>query len=70
MQAHIRPVVSGKSRCNVKFGAKISVSVTGDGFTFLDRQSFEPYNEGEYLQAQVFVYRLRHGHYPAVVCAD
>ena len=30
VQAHIRPIVRGKSRCNVEFGAKISISVTGD----------------------------------------
>jgi IS5 family transposase len=45
-QAHIRPIVRGKARCSVEFGAKISISVTGDGFTFLDRLSFDPYNEG------------------------
>jgi hypothetical protein len=69
-QSHIRPIVRGKSRCNVEFGAKISISVTGEGFTFLDRLSYDPYNEGEDLKAQVLAYRRRHGHYPAVVCAD
>jgi hypothetical protein len=39
-QAHIRPIVRGKARSNVEFGAKISISVTGDGFTFLDRLSW------------------------------
>lgn len=42
VQAHIRPIVRGKARCNVEFGAKISISVTGDGFTFLDRLSYDP----------------------------
>jgi IS5 family transposase len=51
-QAHIRPIVRGKARCNVEFGAKISISVTGECFTFLDRLSFDPYNEGEDLKAQ------------------
>jgi hypothetical protein len=69
-QAHIRPIVRGKARCNVEFGAKISISVTGEGFTFLDRLSFDPYNEGEDLKAQVKAYRRRHGHYPKVICAD
>jgi hypothetical protein len=69
-QAHIRPIVRGKARCNVEFGAKISISVTGDGFTFLDRLSYDPYNEGEDLKAQAMTYRRRHGHYPAVICAD
>ena len=69
-QAHIRPIVRGKARCNVEFGAKISISVTGDGFTFLDRLSYDPYNEGEDLKAQARAYRRRHGHYPEVICAD
>ncbi|MCP9826499.1 IS5 family transposase [Synechococcus sp. EJ6-Ellesmere] len=69
-QAHIRPIVRGKARCNVEFGAKISISVTGEGFTFLDRLSYNPYNEGEDLKAQAIAYRRRHGHYPKVICAD
>jgi len=69
-QAHIRPIVRGKARCNVEFGAKISISVTGEGFTFLDRLSYDPYNEGEGLKTQAMAYRRRHGHYPEVICAD
>jgi hypothetical protein len=69
-QAHIRPIVRGKARCNVEFGAKISISVTGEGFTFLDRLSYSTYNEGEDLKAQAIAYRRRHGHYPKVICAD
>ncbi len=60
----------GKVRCNVEFGAKISISVTGDGFAFLDRLSHDPYNEGEDLKDQARAYRRRHGHYPEVICAD
>ena len=69
-QPHVRPIVRGKSRCNVEFGAKISISVTGDGFTFLDRLSFDSYNEGEDLKVQAMAFRRRHGHYPEVICAD
>jgi len=69
-QAPIRPIVRGKARCNVEFGAKISISVTGDGFAFLDRLSHDPYNEGEGLKAQARAYRRRHGHYPEAICAD
>jgi hypothetical protein len=69
-QAHIRPIVRGKARCNVEFGSKISISVTGEGFTFLDRLSYDPYNEGEDLKGQAISYRRRHGHYPKVICAD
>lgn len=69
-QSHIRPIVRGKARCNVEFGTKISISVTGEGLTFLDRLSYDPYNEGEDLKAQAMAYRRRHGHYPEVICAD
>lgn len=69
-QAHVRPIVRGKARSNVEFGAKISISVTGDGLTFLDRLSFNPYNEGEDLRAQALAYRRRYGCYPEVICAD
>jgi IS5 family transposase len=62
--------VRGKARCNVEFGAKISISVTGEGFTFLDRASFDPYNEGEDLKSQAMAYLRCHGHYPEVICAD
>lgn len=69
-QAHIRPIGREKARCNVEFGAKISISVTGEGFTFVDRLSYGPYNEGKDLKAQAMAYRRRHGHYPEVICAD
>jgi IS5 family transposase len=69
-QAHIRPIVRGKARSNVESGAKISISVNGDGFTFLDRLSYDPYNEGEDLKAQARAFRRRHGHHPKVICAD
>jgi IS5 family transposase len=69
-QANIRPIIRGKARCNIEFGAKISISVTGEGFTFLDRLSYNPYNEGEDLKAQAIAYHRRHGHYPGVICAD
>jgi IS5 family transposase len=61
-QAEISPIVRGRARCNTEFGAKISISVTGDGFTDLDRLSFNPYHEGEDLKAQALAYRRRHGH--------
>lgn len=69
-QARIRPIVRGKARCNVEFGAKISISVTGDGFAFLDRLTFDHYNEEEDLNSQARAYRRRHGRCPKVICAD
>jgi IS5 family transposase len=69
-QAHIRLILRGKARCNVEFGVKILISVTGEGFTFLDRLSYDPYNEREDLKAQAIAYWRRHGQYPKVTCAD
>jgi hypothetical protein len=69
-QAQIRPIVRGKARSNVEFGAKISISVTGDGFAFLDRLSYDPYNEGDDLKVQARAYLRRYCHYPNVICAD
>jgi transposase, IS5 family len=69
-QPHLRPIVRGKARSSVEFGAKVSISVTGEGFAFLDRLSWDPYNEGEDLKAQVQAYKRRQGCYPKVVCAD
>ena len=59
-----------KTRSNVEFGAKISIFVTGDGFTFLDPLSFNSYNEGEDLRAQALAYRRQYGCYPKVICTD
>ena len=44
--------------------------MTGDGFTFLDWLSHNPYNEGEDLKAQAIACRRRHGRYLEVICAD
>lgn len=69
-QPHLRSIVRGKARSNVESGAKVSISVTGGGFAFLDRLSWDPYNEGEDHKAQVQAYRGRYGYFPKVVCAD
>ena len=42
---HVRPIVRGKAAANVEFGAKISVSVI-EGKSYLDRLSWDAYNEG------------------------
>lgn len=68
-QPHIRPIVRGKSGKEVEFGAKISVSLV-DGYSYLDRVSWDAYNEGTDLIAQLKSYRNRFGHYPEWVSAD
>jgi len=69
VQTHARPIVRGKARSAVEFGAKISVSVQ-NGFPFLHRINWSPYNEGEDLIAQAEKYKLDTGSYPERICAD
>ncbi len=68
-QPHIRPIVRGKAGRSTEFGAKISAAVV-DGFAYLDRVSFDSYNEAEDLPIQVEKYKKRYGKYPARVLAD
>jgi hypothetical protein len=69
VQRHVRPIVRGKARAAVEFGAKISVSVR-NGFAFLHRISWDPYNEAEDLIPQAKKYKQEYGCYPERICAD
>ena len=69
VQSQVRPMVRGKARAAVEFGAKISVSVR-NGFAFLHRISWDPYNEAEGLIAQAKKYKQEYGCYPERICAD
>ena len=68
-QPYIRPIVRGKTKAPVEFGVKLDISVV-EGFVRLEKQSFDAYNEGEYLQETIERYRSRTGYYPARVLAD
>ncbi len=68
-QPHLRPIVRGKARTNVEFGNKILTSVV-NGYSFVEKMSFESYNEGTFLQDVVESYRSRLGYYPKAVMAD
>jgi len=68
-QPHIRPIVRGKAKSNVEFGAKVSVSLI-DGFSFVDRISWDSYNESGDLIEQIKNYYARFGFYPESVHAD
>lgn len=68
-QPHVRPIVRGKARSNVEFGAKISASLV-NGFSFVDRISWDNYNESGDLESQIEGYRKRFGFYPKSVHAD
>jgi IS5 family transposase len=61
--------VRGKAGIPVEFGAKISVSLVG-GYTFIDRMSWDNFNESGELIEQIESYRQRFGYYPESVHAD
>jgi IS5 family transposase len=66
---HVRPIVRGKASADVEFGAKLSVSVI-KGKSYLDRISWDAYNESCDLQKQVESFKVRTGSYPESVHAD
>ena len=68
-QPYVRPIVRGKSKNNVEFGAKISASLV-DGNVFLDHLSWDAFNESTDLIPQVERYKDRFGFYPEEVIAD
>lgn len=68
-QPHIRPIVRGKAKSKVEFGAKVSVSLV-DGFSFVDRIDWDNYNESGDLIEQIKKYHKRFGFYPESAHAD
>jgi transposase, IS5 family len=68
-QPHIRPIVRGKAKSNVEFGAKVSLSLV-DGFSFVDKINWDNYNESVDLKDQIENYCKRFGFYPESVHAD
>lgn len=69
-QPYIRPIVRGKSKAPVEFGAKLDMSIDEKGIARLERLSFDPYNEGDVLIGAIENYRKRTGRYPERVLVD
>ena len=69
-QPYVRPIVRGKQSKPVEFGAKLSVSLDGQGLARVDYLRWNAFHEGLDLQAQVEDYRRRYGVYPKKVLAD
>jgi hypothetical protein len=69
-QPYVRPIIRGKLDKPVEFGAKLSVSLTGDGVACVDHLRWDAFHEGGDLKSQVEAYRTRHGHYPEAVLGD
>ena len=69
-QPYVRPIIRGKQDKPVEFGAKLSVSLTGEGLACVDHLRWDAFHEGQDLQSQVEAYRARYGVYPEVVLGD
>lgn len=69
-QPWIRPIVRGKVKTLVEFGAKLDVSIDSEGYGRLEKVSFYAYNESVCLIGAVERYKARTGHYPERVLAD
>ena len=61
-QPYVRPIVRGKVKDPVEFGAKYDVSVDERGHARLEYVDFEPYNECTILHDVVNRYKERTGH--------
>ena len=68
-QPWLRPIVRGKAKAPVEFGAKLDISVV-NGFTRLEYHSFNAYNEAMKLSWMIERYKERTGSYPERILAD
>jgi len=49
-QPYIRPIVIGKAKSPVEFGAKLDLAVDENGMSRIEKLSFNAYNEAEVLK--------------------
>ena len=68
-QPWVRPIVRGKAKSNVEFGAKISIQMV-NGYAFVDKIDWNAYAEETLLIPALRDYRRKHGFYPKAVIAD
>jgi len=68
-QPYVRPIVRGKDKAQVEFGAKLGVSLQ-EGFVRINTLNWNAYNESTDLQSQVEAYKEANGFYPEVVITD
>ena len=69
-QPYVRPIIRGKLGKPVEFGAKLSVSLSGEGLACVDHLRWDAFHEGQDLKSQVEAYHVRYGVYPEVVLGD
>lgn len=69
-QPWLRPIVRGKVKAPVEFGAKFDLSLDSEGYGRIEKISFEAYNESTCLKEAAKRFRERTGHYPERILAD
>ena len=69
-QPWLRPIVRGKVKTPVEFGAKFDLSLDSEGYGRIEKISFEAYNESACLIEAVERFKDRTGYYPERVLAD
>ena len=69
-QPYLRPIVRGKVKAPVEFGAKFDISIVDGGFARIEKLSFDAYNESSCLKEAVDRYYQRNGYYLERVLAD
>jgi len=68
-QPYVRPIKRGKDKVKTEFGAKLGVSES-NGFSRINKLSWDAYNECNDLIGQVEAYKALYGYYPEMVLAD
>ena len=68
-QPHVRPMPRGKDRASTEFGSKQLVLLK-DGYTHVEKLSWDNYNEGSMLIESVETHKRLFGSYPERVLAD
>ena len=69
-QPWIRPIVRGKTKSPVEFGAKFDLSIDDNGLGRIEQISYEVYNESTVLIEAVKRFKERTGYYPERLLAD
>ena len=68
-QPQLHPIVRGKAKTKVEFGAKIGACIV-NGYTYVDHLCWDAYNKSSDLAMQIELYRKRFGMLPIEVQVD
>ena len=69
-QPWLRPIVRGKAKAPVEFGAKFDLSLDSEGYGRIEKISFEAYNESTCLIEAAECFKEHMGYYPERILAD